>query len=105
MAPIVTQVVPAGVFYPAQAYHQNYHQKNPVRYKYYRLSCGRDAGLQQLWGKQPSCAVGGSVGAPWMPNGSPCYRSYAPWRGLAAQRDENLALAGTHGMPRPVTQR
>jgi len=48
--PIVTQIALAGTFYPAEAYHQDYYQKNPVRYKYYRTSCGRDARLKQLWG-------------------------------------------------------
>lgn len=47
---IVTQIEPAGPFYAAEDYHQNYYLKNPVRYKYYRYSCGRDARLQQLWG-------------------------------------------------------
>jgi peptide-methionine (S)-S-oxide reductase len=48
--PIVTTIEPAGAFYAAEAYHQDYHQKNPLRYRYYRSGCGRDARLQQLWG-------------------------------------------------------
>jgi peptide-methionine (S)-S-oxide reductase len=48
--PIVTQIVMAGPFYPAEDYHQDFYVKNPVRYNLYRTGCGRDARLKQLWG-------------------------------------------------------
>lgn len=47
---IVTKVVEAGTFWPAEDYHQDYYRKNPVRYNFYRRSCGRDARLRSLWG-------------------------------------------------------
>jgi peptide-methionine (S)-S-oxide reductase len=51
--PIATEIVAAGPFYAAEDYHQNYYQVNPVRYKFYRWNCGRDARLETLWGKPP----------------------------------------------------
>jgi len=48
--PIVTQLVMASKFYPAEDYHQDFYKKNPVRYKFYKFNCGRSQRLEQLWG-------------------------------------------------------
>ena len=48
--PIVTPVVAAGEFWPAEDYHQDYYLKNPIRYSYFRTGCGRDRRLSSLWG-------------------------------------------------------
>jgi len=50
-ASIVTPVLKAARFYEAEDYHQDYYKKNPLKYKYYRTGCRRDARLKQLWGK------------------------------------------------------
>jgi len=48
--PIVTEIAAAAPFYAAEEYHQNYYRKNPVRYRYYKFSCGRAQRLSELWG-------------------------------------------------------
>lgn len=47
---IVTEITRATVFYPAEDYHQDFYRKSPIRYKFYRAGCGRDARLKELWG-------------------------------------------------------
>ena len=46
-----TEITKASTFYKAEDYHQDYHDKNPVRYKLYRFNCGREQRLEELWGK------------------------------------------------------
>jgi peptide-methionine (S)-S-oxide reductase len=48
--PILTQIVPAGQFWPAEDYHQDYYKKNPLQYRFYVTGCGRYARLDSLWG-------------------------------------------------------
>ncbi|VAX27841.1 Peptide-methionine (S)-S-oxide reductase MsrA [hydrothermal vent metagenome] len=49
-AKIVTEITEGSEFYLAEKYHQDFHEKNPIRYKLYRFSCGRDQRLEALWG-------------------------------------------------------
>jgi peptide methionine sulfoxide reductase msrA/msrB len=50
--PIVTKVIPATVFYPAEEYHQDFYNKSPLQYQTYRYHSGRDEFIEKIWGKQ-----------------------------------------------------
>jgi peptide-methionine (S)-S-oxide reductase len=81
--PLVTAVLPAGPFYPAEAEHQDYARKHPLAYGFYRKECGRDARLRELWGREavpgrprPAFDTGVVVGAQPSPQtGSPVWTS------------------------------
>jgi peptide-methionine (S)-S-oxide reductase len=47
--PVVTEILPLGTFWEAEAYHQDYSEKNPARYQFYRRGCGRDARVREVW--------------------------------------------------------
>lgn len=48
---VAPDILPASEFYAAETYHQNYHQKNPLRYNLYKKGSGRTRKLQKIWGK------------------------------------------------------
>lgn len=49
---VAVEIEPLQAFYAAEDYHQNYYKKNPLRYRFYRTSCGRDRRLKNVWGDQ-----------------------------------------------------
>jgi len=55
--PIATPILPAGPFYRAEEYHQDYHAKNPVQYKAYKWGSGRGPFLERVWKDKPAIEV------------------------------------------------
>jgi peptide methionine sulfoxide reductase msrA/msrB len=59
-APVITEIRKFEAFYPAEDYHQDYYKRNPIRYKYYRHSSGRDQYLTKIWGDEPALKIDNS---------------------------------------------
>ncbi len=57
--PVVTPIEVAGPFYPAEDYHQDYYQENPLRYGFYRYRCGRDSRIEAIWGEDAFRGIAG----------------------------------------------
>ena len=55
--PIITPIETAGEFYAAEEYHQDYYKKHPIRYRFYRYTCGRDAKVEKLWGDEAHTGI------------------------------------------------
>lgn len=55
--PVATAIEEAGIFWPAEGYHQDYYKKNPTRYKLYRFGCRRDAAVTAVWGADAHAGI------------------------------------------------
>ncbi len=54
LGPFKTNILKATTFFPAEDYHHNYYRKNPLTYKFYRFTCGRDKQLNKIWDNIPN---------------------------------------------------
>lgn len=111
--PIVTEILPAGEFYRAEDYHQDYYKKNPIRYKIYRFGSGRDKFLEKAWGEErevsPESGTTGEKetigsGNPDNPGEKGAKGSEKPWESFVKPPDEVLRKTLTP-MQYKVTQK
>ena len=58
---VATVIASGGTFWPAEGYHQNYYKKNPLKYRYYRTGCGRNATVKRIWGTKAYEGIRGSI--------------------------------------------